>query len=768
MAVADEDDLLPGTFVGRDAEVVAALQTLAQPGRLLTLTGPPGVGKTRLAVEVGERTSADYPDGVVFVDLASARDADTALSEVARQTGADLVPAIGVRRIVADRLHDRHTLLILDNAEQVAGLAEELPGLLDQAHGVAMLVTSRASLRLSIERTISVPPLAMPPAILPGTGPVDLDTLRTVPAVRMFAAEARAAQIDFRIDADNAAAVSEICIRVDGLPLAIKLAAVRVRMLTPDDIATRLKEHRELLESSQRDIPARHRTLHHAIAWSYDLLEPHEQSVFRQLSVFNSPWTLDAAQQVISPPDDLLTVVGSLLDKSLVQRHAASGATTRFTMLESLREYAARQLIEHGERQTVSGRHLACFVDLAARSEAVIGTANEARWWDPMALLERDVLAALDWADHTGDADATAALASALGWFRYLRGQVGTGSETVEAALQVAQSSDVPDPRLIPLEVIGGILGWARAELDRAQELLEAGLDRSVRIGDRRHEAIATAFLGHVARDRGSLDDAKSAHERARMLFDELGNARGSAWASFDLARVEWQAGALDTAAELLRSALTRFRRIDYHWAAAWTAWALGSIRLEQGDPDNGVSLLIDAMEGFEKLADRRGVASCLESLAVHEAARGEHRDSLVLLSAAEALRTRLLAPLSGAEAAAVTRTEQAAADALGEYEYESVRDAGRTMPIAQVLDTARRVGTALRSAAARDAGPPAVLTAREREVARLVAEGCTNQQIGRSLGITARTVEVHMRNIMGKLGVRSRSEIAVWMVTRP
>jgi serine/threonine-protein kinase PknK len=766
--VGDQERLLPGTFVGRDSEVSAALRALSQTTRLLTLTGPPGVGKTRLATEVAQRIRGEYADGVVFVDLSSARDAVTALGELARQIGADLAPAAGPRRVVHDWLQDKQVLLLLDNAEQVAGLAAEIPGLLEQGHGIRILVTSRESLRLGAERTLSVPPLAMPTGMSGSSQPIDLEQLATTASVQMFAAEARSGHPDFVLTADNAAAIAEVCVRVDGLPLAIKLAAVRVKLLSPADIAVRLRDRRALLETTQRDIPARHRTLRSAISWSYELLEDHEQAAFRRLSVFNSPWTVEAAEAVLDQPGGLLEILDSLIDKSLIQRQA-SEPITRFTMLDSLREYAAEELDAHNERAPVARRHLQYFTAISIASEAVIGTASEARWWDPMTMLERDVRSALDWADDIDDVESAVNLATALGWYRYLRGHVGSGSGTVESALRKAATAENrPSTRSsTALCVIGGVLAWARGELERADELLSAAVSHAQPIGDRRHEAMATAFMGHVARDRGVLDIARIHHKRAGLLHDELGNPRGSAWARFDLGRTEWQAGNLERAGELLRDSLTKFRRIDYHWAAAWTAWALGRVRLAQGDIDNGLALTLDSMETFESVSDRRGVANCLESLAVSAGDQGWADECLRLLSAADQLRTRLLAPLTEPEARVLQPIEQSCGAALGEYEAESAREAGRAMTIPAVLDLARSVGAELKhgSSSARR-GFDQVLTGREREVAELVASGRTNQQIGSSLGITARTAEAHVRNIMGKLDVHSRSEVAVWMVT--
>lgn len=768
--MGDVETLLPGRFVGRDLEVSTVRRILGQGSRLLTLTGPPGVGKTRLATEVAAQVSSEYRDGVFFIDLSSARDAPTALGELARRLGAEMPPGAQARLVVHDWLHDKQALLVLDNAEQVLGLADEIPLLLAEDHAVQLMVTSRENLRLSMENEVSVPPLAMPQP----SDVSDLARLAASPSVQLFAGEARAVQPDFEITADNAQAVADVCVRLDGLPLAIKLAAARVKLFSLADMATRLRDRRAILEASARDIPSRHRTLRAAITWSHALLDPDERIVFRRLSIFSSPWTFDAAEAVVAEPEiDVISVLSSLVDKSLLFR-VPDREHTRLSMLESLCEYADEQLELHGERRVVATRHLTYCARMALESESSIGTDEELSWWEQVAYQERDAFAALDWAHATGDAESAAILATALGWYRYLRGHVGEGTELVERTRKLLVDKGFPaaEASAIALDVISGVLAWARGDLDHAEDVLEAATTGSIAIGDRRHEAIAVAFLGHVARERGLYDAARKYHEQAGQIYEELGTPRGLAWAKFDLARAAWQDGDLDSAAELLRDALTVFRDIDYTWAAAWTLWALGSVRLAQGDLDNGSPLLLSGLDLFVTTADRRGLASCLETFAITAQAKHKHADCLQLLSAAAQLRSSLAAPLSEAEHAAQQAAAEEAASALGDYEAEAAREAGRDLPLPAVVELARRVAAQLREDAVDSSGIDSssdaadMLTAREREVARLIAGGHTNQQIGRKLGITARTAEAHVRNIMGKLDARSRSEVAVWAVT--
>lgn len=762
-----QEPLLPGSFVGRREETATAVRLLGDGVRLVTLTGPPGVGKTRLATEVAGVVAADYSDGTFLVDLSSARDAVTALNEVAGELGLFRASAARPRHALHEWLRERRALIVLDNAEQVSGLADEVPDLLAQGRRCSIVVTSRENLRLTMEHELSVPPLAMPAL----ADAADLDRLMTSAAVQMFAAEARAVDATFAVTADNAAAVADICIRLDGLPLALKLAAARVKLFSPADIADRIRDRSAFLDANQRDILPRHRSLRAAISWSYQLLTPAEKALFRRLSVFATPWTLDSATLVDAGEvtrsgrsDDVVDLVSSLLDKSLVRR-VGDDRPTRFAMLESLREYAAEELDRAGERSDVARRHLSHFVATADASEAVIGTEHEGTWWDAMGRYERDVCAALDWAEATDDTAACASLAAALSWFRYLRGQVGAGAEVVDSVMDRvrADPSGLPDTA-VSLYVVAGVLAWAGGSLDSADHLLTEAVGLAQAHDDARHEAMATAFLGQVARDGGRLDDARAYHRSAQVLFERLGNRRGAAWSRYDQGRTCWQSGELTEAVVLLTDALATFRELDYEWAAAWTAWALGSVRLSLGERADGAAQVLSAIDGFEAVSDPRGVAGCLESLAIAAAEDARLAQTAVrLLSAAAATRQRLAAPPTDRDRAAARAAEQAAVAHVGESAARSARESGRTMGWPAVLALAHRVGTELGSGG--DV-PEVVLTSREREVAALVAAGCTNQQIGRSLGITDRTAEAHLRNIMVKLDARSRSEVAVWTVT--
>ncbi len=755
-----------GALIGREAEVSTLQAMLGQGVRLLTLTGPPGVGKTRLAIEVARWAASRLTDGVAFVDLSSCHDGPGALEELAQSLGLD--SRGGTDRSVRLRswLTQRELLLVLDTAEQVAGLALELPDILGSSPRLSILVTSRENLHLVQEHEFSVPPLAMPRP----DDVADVARIEAVPAVALFMARARAVRPDFAVNATNVDAVAEICVRLDGLPLALTLAAPRVKMFAPAEIAARIRDRKAILEATAKDVPVRHRSLHAAISWSHAVLSQPERRLFRRLSVFAAPWTLEAAEQICGDDDvDVAMTLTSLVDKSLVQSWL-DGDEARFSMLQSIREFAVEEYERYDGPETRLA-HAAYFVDRSVGCEGALGSADESRWCDWAEVHRADLAAARRVARDDGDPSAEGALTAALGWAAYTHGRVGSGISVVDQTLADERESDSPSASLVAVRLIGGVLSWAAGELDRAEELLGSTLEHCEAGGDTRRTAMALAFLGHVARERCDFPTAGDCHERASAIFDELALDRGAAWARFDLGRVAWERGDLDVAKSLLSEALDRSRQAGYGWATAWASWALGSVAVELAEITDGSDLLAAALTEFERASDLRGVALCWESLAAVALATSRPTESVTLVSAASAVRERLVAPRTGITKSRAEEVVRVARTELGDHRFGMATSDGHTMPAASVYRLAFEVAAAPGLPGPRSPidVPPgwAVLTAREREVATLVAHGCTNQQIGRRLGIATRTAEAHVSNIMTKLHARSRAEIAVWAVTR-
>ncbi|HSS68773.1 MAG TPA: AAA family ATPase, partial [Nocardioidaceae bacterium] len=527
--------------MGRDGELAAAVRLLDEGVRLLTLTGPPGVGKTRLALEVADVASGGrrFSDGVVFVDLSSSFDAVGAMTELGRSLGVGGASGDRAGPLVNQWLASRRNLLILDNAEQVVDLAPELLTLLDASPQTALLVTSREAMHVTREQEFSVPPLQMPGEI----DIADVDRVRAVPSVAMFAALARAASPQFEVTDANARSVAEICIRLDGLPLALALAAARIKLFTPEEMAARLRDRKAVLEATDRDVPTRHRTLQAAISWSHAVLTPDERRLFRRLAVFAGQWTLDAVEQVCadSAASDTFDLLTSLIDKSLVHRVEVDAPHAHFAMLQSVHDFASDQLADSGEREQVADRHMDYFTARAVVGEARIGTHAESLWWESVSQYEGDNRAARQHAFLRGDVRAVMALTTGLGWAWYLSGYIGAARAAiaeVDAHFAAAETAADADPDADPdadtelaraFAIIAGIVTWAIGELSAAERRLDDVRELCEAAGDERHLAITLAFLGNVARDRGDYTAAAQHHRAAGEVYDRLGFERGSA-----------------------------------------------------------------------------------------------------------------------------------------------------------------------------------------------------------------------------------------------
>ncbi len=537
--------VLLNTLIGRDREIAALQKLLHQSDvRLVTLTGPGGVGKTRLALHVAETMRADYEDGIVFVDLAPLDDQSELLAAIAvplalRESGKRRFPDC-----LFTYLETRHLLLILDNFERVTVSAPWIAMLLVECPNTQVLVTSRIPLHLSAEHQFQVSPLRLPD---PAVAPSPIEVARAE-AIQLFVTRASAANPDFQLDEANAATVAAICQRLDGLPLAIELAAARIRHLSPASLLIRLDRRLELLTGGVQDQPARLKSMRDAIAWSHDLLSPLEQVLFRRLAVFVNGFTLAAVVHVCGGPDLIdhvnrldpehtqaamhhliLDGIASLVDKSLVKPEGQDSGEPRFSMLETIREFGLEQLEASGEAETIGERHAAWCIELAELAEAArTGQIPATGIQDPGQ--ERDnVRTALQWLRTHGKIGSCLRLASSLWTLWSERGEITEGRMQLTAAL-AQPGATAYESAFAKATGVLGILAQAQGDQEGALSLSKQSLAICRRLGDPRGEAFALNTLGLVAMVEGDYDCAETHLQRSLTLFLAAGDARAGFW----------------------------------------------------------------------------------------------------------------------------------------------------------------------------------------------------------------------------------------------
>jgi predicted ATPase/class 3 adenylate cyclase len=577
--------LQPTPLVGREKEVAEVRGLLRrEETRLLTLTGPGGTGKTRLALQAAADLLDDFPDGTFFVPLATLTEAELLLPTVAETLGVRESGEQSLGETLEDYLSERRLLLLLDNFEQVLGAASTVTELLAVAPGLKVLATSRAPLGLYGEHEFPVPPLTLPDL----QHPPPLERLTQYEAVGLFVERARAVKPDFSITNESAPAVAEICVRLDGLPLAIELAAARIKMLPPKAMLQRLSSRLKLLTGGARDLPERQRTLRGAIEWSHALLDEGEQVLFGRLAVFSGGRTLEAIEAICDAegdlPVDTFEGISSLLDKSLLRQEEGPNGEPRFVMLETVHEYAREKLEESPEAEEIKRVHAEYFLTLAEEAYPELKGPDQFAWLERLEAEHDNMRAVLSWAMERKEVEVALRLGGALSWFWSMRGYQSEGRRWLEEAL-VMDGRASPESRAMALAG-AGVLAEEQGDLDRAQEACEEGL-----------ELLA--------------NEAREASETKLFLLECLG------WVA--CLREEY-----GQATELFEESLALSREMSDTWWLANSLSNLASVSGFRGDSERATELYEQSMDLFREQGDKQHLAYCLNNLAMVVCSQGQ------------------------------------------------------------------------------------------------------------------------------------------------
>jgi non-specific serine/threonine protein kinase len=720
---------------------------------LLTLTGPGGVGKTRLALQVAIDVRDAFADGVTFVPLAAIRDPALVLPTITQSLGIRERQDTPLTAQLATALQDRRLLLVVDNLEQVLDAAVEVAAVLASCPSLTVLATSRSVLRVSGERVVVVPPLALPSSEARDS----LVDLAHTESVALFVARAIAAAPAFALTPANAAEVAALCTRLDGLPLAIELAAARMRVLSPGGMLRRLDQRLELLTGGARDQPARLQTVRNTITWSHDLLSPQEQTLLRHLAVFAGGCTLEAAEMVCGEPGlNVLETMSALVDHSLLQRVEQPDGEPRFVTLETVQEFAREQLAASGETSALRAQHAAYFTMLAKRSwrgpDGYVPSATPL-----LNAAERpNVRAALAWEAEQGATDLLLWLAGA-GWWYW---EPAEGSRALERGLAiVGDSSSRCGERALLLAAMGELAMWL-GNVGHATTLLSESLTLARQIDHPRAMALAQLWLGVVMAGEGEFERAEALVTEAQSYWQST--PEPGWWRIGDvlyhLGAIALRRGNIDAAETRFGQAIEVARPIPAVLVVALALEALGTCAWERSDHRRAAQLFAESLTIVRDGRDPVAVLLAVKSLAAVAAVVGDPVKATRLFGAAEALRARHGIDVPPAERPRLERAIAAARARLTEAAFTAAWAAGRTLPMAGAITEALAVAHEVHQPVPPDVPNRSGLTQREAEVLRLLAEGRSDREIAAELYISPKTVGTHVSNLLGKLGVPSRA----------
>lgn len=756
-------------LVGRERDIEAISTLLrGKQAPFVTLVGAGGVGKTRLALHIAHEVAPHFADGVVFVSLASVRDPSLVITTIARVFELSDTPHASMARQLADHLQERRLLLVLDNLEQVVDAAPDIATLQAACPRLSILATSRVPLRTSAERRIVIDPLPIPgaPAML------GVDEIGQYAGVQLFVARAESIVPEFTLTASNASAIASICARLDGLPLAIELAASRLRLLDVTTLSARLERSLPLLTGGARDQPDRLRTMRSAIEWSYDLLTTGEQLLFRRLSVFVAGFDLAAAEAMTSGASSELSpldVVSSLVEKSLLRQIATLRSDEpRYQMLETVREFGIEQLKAHDEEPEVRVTHAAYLLELVEHAFTGIDGPDYEREIERLDTEHDNVRSALAWSEQGGGTTVGLRLAERMARYWVVRGSYEEGRRWLKRILKSAPNSPAPE-RLAALRAAGW-LARLQGDPDDAAMLQTEALEGARFFDDELNAAAALQELSLIEMHRGNFERGVEHIEDALVLLraNESHTPQGPQLVSVVLAnvgQVTLAGGDLPRAIGAATEAIERQRSLGYTWALGDTLRILGDALYESGDINQALAAYRESAEITRNEGDRRFLSNALAGIAYVAARLRQPVRAIRLLAAVEHLRAEIGA---GMEIWQRERHERELARLRASLPPERFRDewsAGESLPLDQVI--AEALADLQSSSPANPTLPGIDLTPREYDVLRLVCEGLTDREIGEILRIRPRTVNFHMTNLLTKFNLESRTELAVYALRR-
>jgi len=720
-------------FIGREREAADLRQLLSRADvQLVTLTGPGGIGKTRLALQVADEISGQFPGGVCFVALSAIGERGLIASTIAQTVGVRESGNRSSQENLTEYMGglSQPMLLVLDNFEHLVSGAPVVAQMLTAGSKLKVVVTSQAPLHIYGEHEFPVPPLALPdPKSMP-----PLEALSRLPAIALFVERARAVKHQFALTSENAPAVAAICACLDGLPLAIELAAARLKLLSPSTMLARLENRLHLLTGGARDLPTRQQTLRNTVDWSYGLLNGAEQTLFRRLSVFRGGCTLEAVEAACDTKGDLgldvLDGMASMVDKSLVQQVEQVDKETRFFMLSTIREYALERLAESADESATCRAHAAYYLVLAEEGAEDIATHPE--WLDRFEVEHENLRSALDYLIKAGDAEWGLRIGVALFRFWETREHLTEGREAIGRVLALAGAAARPKlhARLL---FAAGVLAGEQGDYGSAQQMFEDSLETCLELEDNRGVAVALNALAVMARDRGEIAAAsllfercvaiwkdlgepvdiaralsnlasvlklQGEYERASSLYDEclaifrkVGDGAGVAWTLNYQGDVAREKGDFVAARSFCEQSLSEFRRLRDSWGMASTLSDLASLGCDQGNNAEARRLFGESIRMFQELGYQRGIARTLECVAISAAAQSNAEQSLHLAGAAAALRQRLGAPLTPAEQPRLEKALEFARRTLGNAAGLAAWMEGWAMPVEQAVQEALNGG---------------------------------------------------------------------------